>query len=376
VIADAASRRRILLAAFAVGLVALVAVAGLLFVALKPRTLSGRHVDSVVAPRASSAASAAAPRRTGSAPRLFSAKSFWNAPVTNEQIDPSSASLVQALNAEVQNEIQARVGPWIATNISSTTLYRVGRDQRHVRVRLDAGGTPGEVELQKAFRAVPIPNDAKPSAGVDRHMTIWQPSTDRLWEFWQARRVRDGWHASWGGAIKNVSESPGYYTASAWPGARRNWGATASSLPVIGGVMTVAELNRGRIDHALAINLPAPRTGTFAWPAQRTDGTGGPTTLPEGARLRLDPALDVESLNLPPLTKMIALAAQRYGMVVRDQTHKGISLFAQDPQGANGRPYTRLFAKESPLDYLSKFPWDRLQVLRMHLCTHAPCRAG
>ena len=62
--------------------------------------------------------------------------------------------------------------------------------------------------------------------------------------------------------------------------------------------MLVRELKRGRIDHALAINLPAPRAGTFAWPAQRTDGTGDATTLPEGARLRLDPTLDLDQLNL------------------------------------------------------------------------------
>ena len=54
--------------------------------------------------------------------------------------------------------------------------------------------------------------------------------------------------------------------------------------------MLLDELKAGRIDHALAINLPAPRAGVFAWPAQRTDGTGPPTALPEGARLRLDPA--------------------------------------------------------------------------------------
>ena len=365
------------MAAFAVGLVALAALAGLLFVALNPRTLKGRHVEAGIAPQRNVATSSEAPRAaTKPTERLFGPKSFWNTPVGDEPIDPNSASLVQALAAEVQREIQSRVGPWIATSTSSTTLYRVARDQRHVRVKLDTEGTPGERALQKAFRSVPIPSHGRPSAGVDHHMTIWQPSTDRLWEFWQVRHAADGWHARWGGAIRNVSDNPGYYTASAWPGARRNWGATASSLPVVGGVMTIPEIERGAIDHALAMNVPASRAGTFAWPAQRTAGTGSESALPEGARLRLDPALDIGSLNLPPLTKMIALAAQRYGLVVRDQTHKGISLFAQDPHGAGGHPYTRLFAKQSPLDYLSKFPWDRLQVLRMHLCTQAPCRAG
>ncbi len=181
---------------------------------------------------------------------------------------------------------------------------------------------------------MPLPRTAKPAPGADRHLTVWQPSTDRLWEFFGARHAANGWHAQWGGAIRRVSKSPGYYTRAAWPGATPNWGATASSLPVIGGTMLLDELKTGRIDHALAINLPAPRAGIFSWPAQRTDGTGPPTALPEGAHLRLDPTVDVSTLHLPKLTRMIARAAQRYGLVVRDQTHHGISLFGEVPTRA------------------------------------------
>lgn len=375
-IPDVESRRRARLCACALGGVALAALGVLLFLALAPRTLNGARVQApAVSPqaRAATAAPAAPPRPPA---RLFDARSFWNAPLSGVSVDPSSPALVQSLVAEVQRETQTRVGPWIATSTSSTPLYRVGASQPRVRVHLDAQGTPGEAALQRAFAAVPIPQHAKPAPGQDRHMTVWQPSTDRLWEFWQARRASDGWHASWGGAIRRVSRSPGYYTASAWPGARRNWGATASSLPVIGGTMTMQELRRGSIHHALALALPAPRAAAFAWPAQRTDGTGDVTALPEGARLRLSPTVDVRSLHLPRLARMIAEAAQRYGLVVRDQTHKGISLFAEDPQGRQTTPYGRLFAGRSPLELLANFPWDRLEVLRMHLCTKAPCRAG
>jgi hypothetical protein len=124
----------------------------------------------------------------------------------------------------------------------------------------------------------------------------------------------------------------------------------------------------------LAINLPAPRTGTFAWPAQRTDGTGPPTALPEGARLRLDQKLDVRRLGLPRLTRMIAEAAQRHGLVVRDQTHHGTTLLAEDPTRLNSNPYSRYTRGRTPAELLAHFPWDRLQVLRMRLCTKAPCR--
>jgi len=369
------ARRSQRLAAAGFGLAALAAVAVLLVLGLQR---SG-PANEIVTPRSAMRAPdrPVATRPTVRTPPLFAPTSFWNTRLSaTEPLDPSSATLIQSLAAEAQREMRTRIGPWIATTNSSTPLYRVGPDQPRVRVQLDAGGTPGEASLQKAFQSVPIPPDARPAPGRDRHMTVWQPSTDRLWEFWETRHAADGWHASWGGAIRRVSESPGYYTASAWPGASRNWGATATSLPVIGGTMTIEELEAGSIQHALALALPAPRAGTFAWPAQRTDGTGDATALPEGARLRLDPQVDVPSLGLPRAAEMIALAAQRYGMVVRDQTHKGISLFAEDPGRQQPNPYDRLFADQTPAQLLSKFPWDLLQVLRMHLCTTAPCRAG
>ena len=76
------------------------------------------------------------------------------------------------------------------------------------------------------------------------------------------------------------------------------------------------------------------------------------------------------------VTLMIARAAQRYGLVVRDQTHHGISLFGEVPTQAAGRAYQRYFAGRTPGEVLADFPWDRLQVLSMHLCTTAPCQRG
>ena len=138
-------------------------------------------------------------------------------------------------------------------------------------------------------------------------------------------------------------------------------------------MITLEELRSGRIDHALALDLPAPRQGVFAFPAQRSDGTGGPETIPEGAHLRLDPSLNLDSMPMPPLTRMIAKAAQRYGLIVRDQTHYGISIFGEIPQTTSGQQVfyakTGFFRGESPLKLLKSFPCSHLQVLQMHLCT-------
>jgi hypothetical protein len=219
--------------------------------------------------------------------------------------------------------------------------------------------------LRTAFERVPLPADAHPAAGSDAHLTLIQPSTDSMWEFWHLRRDGSQWRAAWGGAIHDVSSSPGYYTSDSWPGARASWGSTATSLPVVAGTMTIGELERGQIDHALALAIPDAREGVFAFPAQRTDGTlNTSVAIPEGAIFRLDPKLDLASLHLPRIIETMAEAAQRYGIIVRDRTHHAIGFFAEDPTPLGTNPYTRLFDGKSPGVLLQSFPWKYLQAVK------------
>src|SRR5947209_2054282 len=229
--------------------------------------------------------------------RLFAPDSVWNSLLSpNAPLDPASAAMSADFQTDVASELKQGIGPWIETGTSSTPIYRVGPGTPRVPVSVDPGILNSwRLPLQAAFQLVPIPAGAAPAAGPDAHMTIWQPATDTLWEFFKARHDATGWHAKWGGAIEHVSRNPGYYSTASWPGlSQPNWGATATSLPVAGGVITLDELKAGHIDHALAINLPYPRAGVYAWPAQRSDGTGtDPNAIPEGAHLRPDPTLDL-----------------------------------------------------------------------------------
>jgi hypothetical protein len=375
---DLDARRGARLTACGLGALAVVAVASMLVVGLRDYRAPVPLVTHRPSPTATVIAqepeqSKRSDNRNESGPRrLFAATSVWNRRLpTATPIDPASAVLVAGFQAEVNRELEAGIGPGIATRSDSTPLYEVESGQRRAHVRLDAKEAP---MLKRALASVPIPDGAKPADGPDRHMTIWQPSTDRLWELSGARRRADGWHAAWGGAFRRVSRSRGYYDSVAWPGATPYWGATGSSLPVIGGTILIDDLRRMRIDHALAISLPAPRAGAFAWPAQRTDGTGPLAALPEGARLRLDPQLDLRSLELPRLVRMIAWAAKHHGLIVRDRTDdRGISFFAEDPAPLGRNPYRKYLSGRSPSELLARFPWDRLQVLEMHLCWTAPC---
>jgi hypothetical protein len=323
-----------------------------------------------------SAPSGARAPATTSAPatataRLFAATSVWNAPLAADApIDPASTALVKTLRDAVAADRAAHRGPWISVS-GTSPLYVVPANQPTVRVQLDPGSW--KQSLQQAFAAVPIPANAVPAAGADAHLTVWQPSTDRLWEFFKARRLADGWHANYGGAMSATSRSPGYYDTASWPGLSQTWwGAAATSLPVIAGTMMLSELRGGVIPHALALNIPWAKAGVYSLPAQRTDGRlTDANAIPEGARFRIDPRVDLGKLNLPPLTRMMAVAAQRYGMIVRDQTGWAVSFFAENPAQYGGvNPYTApggLYRGPNPEAVMAAFPWQYVQLVRMDL---------
>ena len=304
---------------------------------------------------------------------IFAPDSVWNAPLAAAApLDPAGPQLVQKLLDTVAQNQAARTGPWIATNQSGTPLYRVAATQPLVRVQLHTGWW-GDT-LQTAYESVPVPADARPGTGADAHMVVWQPSTDRYWEFFHMRKLADGWHADYGGAIKDVSQSAGYFSTASWPGLSQSyWGATATSLPLAGGLMRIDELKAGTIPHALALAIPFARPRAWSFPAQRTDGTSSdPAGIPEGARFRIDPTLDLSKLKMPRVTRMMAVAAQRYGIVVVDQTGWAVGFRAEDNRPTGSDPYYGsggLFGGLYPNDLLASFPWDHLLLMKMDLHT-------
>jgi hypothetical protein len=197
------------------------------------------------------------------------------------------------------------------------------------------------------------------------------------------------WHAAYGGMVEEASASPGYYRNLVDAGGavreQANWGAAATGLPLAAGLLTREDVARGSIDHALAIGLANRsgssiiRAGSFAGPAQRSDGrSADPDSIPEGARLRLDPALDLDLLPLSPLARLLAEAAQRYGMIVQDGSQSTV-VYAEDPSPAirAGQPnfYEARFGRHLSRA-VREIPWGELEVVQMQLCQRSPCIPG
>ncbi len=305
--------------------------------------------------------------------RAFAPTSFWNKPLRREApLAPNSRALVRKLVHQ-----KNRYGPWINTTQYSAPVYVVGRRQRRVPVHVDTpssmySNAADAAELQRDLAAVPIPADAEPAAGTDSQIIIWQPSTDTMWELWIAHKVGEdgclwgneeigGWHAAWGARIDHVSTQGGRVEAP--------FGAAASGLPLLGGLIRHDELAAGRIDHALAVSIPEVTSRRYVWPATRTDGNStAPDAIPEGTRFRLDPHLRLARLDLAPVVLAMARAAKRHGIVVADRSD-GVVFDAEDPSPLRADPYLSLFDQQWPSQLLEAFPWGHLQAL-------APRRAG
>jgi hypothetical protein len=220
---------------------------------------------------------------------------------------------------------------------------------------------------------VPLPPNAVQADGTDQHLVVHQPSSDTFWEFWGFERINGQPGARYGGRMEHVSTNPGHFTdpTDEPPGPGSQFGATATSIPLLVGLQRISELQAGVIDHAVNVVVAQPGD-TFRWPAQREDGENKlPWAVHEGMRFRLPASLNVEALNLPPYAKMLARAIQKYGMVVTDGMNDGalgevgVVFYAEDPAPTGTNPYPAIFGIWGPNEdgQFKNFPWDKLQVL-------------
>ena len=338
------------------------------------------HRARLQADRAALAALTTALARRASAGDVFSPDSWIEAPL------PPDAPLTQDQSPAVALAAQARQFGTSVNNIEwSSPVYTVGPDQPRVPISVDARHTPYAQpqisELTSDLSSVPLPDDAQPSgppesstvSWSDHELIVYQPSSDTVWELYHL--VRDGsrWTVTDGGRISNASRSTGVFDP--WPSGVAH-GMSASGIPLLAGLQRIDELQRGSIDHVVAIAVPHVRQGVFSPPATRGDGNFATSdAVPEGTVFRLPADVDVDALPLTPYGKIVAHAVQDHGMVVVDRdctpqwTTKcpAVTFFDEEPRPApdqsHADPYGAIFGGVSPGKVLDGFPWDRLQVV-------------
>lgn len=313
---------------------------------------------------------------------IFGPGSEWRRNIAGASLAANSKELTANLAGQVQ-----RYYGHAAFNAYdyNATFYTVGAGTPRADVIWDdcqgKGYTPPQLYLQPGqpgfegahFRNVPMPANAVTAVGTDKSIAVYDPATDQLWEFWIAQKQADGWHACWGGRIDKASTAPGYFL--------NGMGSSATGLPTAGGMIRIKEIQAGRIDHALSLAIvDTENFDKVSYPAQRSDGYN-PQRLPnaiwEGTRFRLDPTIDVDTLNLHPVAKIVARAAQQYGFIVTDKAG-AVSVIAESGAGVQaatqsnpwgnrnattGRMGPGLLGGSEAYQIMAGFPWDRMQAL-------------
>ncbi|MFT4296864.1 MAG: hypothetical protein QM582_15785 [Micropruina sp.] len=245
---------------------------------------------------------------------------------------------------------------WIARNTDPSYDIRFNDCQKK-------GYTP---DLFKKLKGVRIPNRAKPSAGTDGQLTVFNSDTGRYVDLWQAFKKKNKWYACWGGSIASTYQSNGTFPAPA--------GVSASGVALEPYTVKVAELRAGHIDHVIGMQVPPQTIDSYvSKPATRTDGRRkrAKNTISEGQYLRLPANLNIDSLNLHPVAKTIAKAAQKYGFMVVDGSG-GINFSLENASTFAKDPYPKLFGDAESYSVMwggthhkyAAFPFDKLQVLK------------
>jgi hypothetical protein len=301
-------------------------------------------------------------RRTLPAPRQpFAAASPWYQPVDEPLPDDAGAF---SYGHEIASEVSRYYGhASLNTRSYAPTVFRVSVNEPTVSIAMwdcqHKNSLPEQQRFDALMEAVPIPSDAAVPTDSDASVVVWQPSTDTVWEIWKTRRVNGQWQACWGGKLDHASKSIGTYP---WP-----YGASASGISQLAGLITPEELAAGSIDHALALGVVNTRRGQFVWPANRTDGrSNAPSSIPEGTRLRLDPTIDIRALHLTPIGRMVARALQKYGAFVRESAGS-VTVYAQNAlswvNAGKPDPYAGFYGGRPHWAQLDGIPWDRLYTV-------------
>jgi hypothetical protein len=229
------------------------------------------------------------------APRcpIFPAANPWNQRVDRLPADPRSDAIVSAIGADepFHPDFGTQYG------IPFTT---VSSRQKRVRVGFDYAD-----ESDKG--PYPIPPGVPLEQGSDSHALIVDRDRCRLYELFAAHRTGTSWHAG-SGAIWNLRSNK--LRPKGWTS------ADAAGLPILPGLARWDDVKRGSIDHALRFTVSQTRDA-FVFPARHAASDLSDANLPPmGLRFRLKASVDVS--GLPRQARIVAVALQRYGMIVAD----------------------------------------------------------
>jgi hypothetical protein len=156
----------------------------------------------------------------------------------------------------------------------------------------------------------PFPSNALVEGGAnsggDMHVLVVDTGTCTLYETYASTQSGSGW--SCGSGAKFDLNSDGL-RADGWTS------ADAAGLPILPGLVRLAEVQAGSIQHALRFTVSSTQQG-YIHPATHAAGSSNTSLPPMGLRVRLKASFDLSPFSGP--AKVVLLAMQQYGLILAD----------------------------------------------------------
>ncbi len=243
--------------------------------------------------------------------RPYSDDSPWNTPISDS---PKYLDRDIGVRGKLTSSPEQYTYP--VYYVSSTTARRTVTVSGWFSNVVDGGERL--VNQRAGTTQLPIPDAAEAAAGSDAQIILIDPVTGDEWGASNLKEVGDGVFEAWNA----------YHYSTKWTGVPpydengQPFWPRGAGVPYLAGLVRPCEIQRGRIDHALAFAYDSP-SAENVFPATKSDGDGPLGALPEGSRLQLNPKLTAQDLSAlgcagPCLT--IARALQRHGMYVIDNS--------------------------------------------------------
>ena len=288
--------------------------------------------------------------------QIFPLNYPWNQDISSAPIAANSAAIISHIGGTVP------IHPdWGADSASNGTAalygipYNVVHGKTAAKINVIIDNYPGESDIVP----VPIPagaviegdyqNGPNPNGGGyktgqrgDSHLIVWDEDSNTAYELYGVTRPSDP------KLFPNTSGVELAHTDGKWHAASETvWhmntdnfrtlgytSADAAGLSILAGLvrpdegLTVAQGGQGVINHALRMTLPSGDVNPqYIYPGSHmVNESQGSDNLPLGARLRLKNNATVNNIingtsstpGMPPESKIIAQAMQKYGLVLAD----------------------------------------------------------
>ena len=280
---------------------------------------------------------------SGVRPYFQAADWLWDPIPAGAKLDPASAQMAAGL-ADGQHVLDT--GEFGVTLINADQIT-ASTPRAAVSVSENWGPNP------LAGLSVPVPAQVKIPSGSDAQVAIADPQSNKVINLWGAHRSGSGLDASWGAATPLDGD-----------GREHNGSSTGAGIARYAAVVRASEIAAGDIPHALFFSTNMVKPSEVRYPATKTDGSnmdGAGSPIPEGARVQLDPSVDVDAI--PGISKgaaAIAKALQTYGAYVGDNGGARMAFIAEYAPDSNAYEQAGLSGDYVPLDAI---PWDKLRVL-------------